>query len=71
MDGDVGFCAASDLVRWTEGRGSTRSAIVVNLTRILDDLRTAADDRTGTVPQGFAADLEAWARDVIGRDRNA
>lgn len=71
VDGSPTVCAASDIVRWAEGRGSSRSALVVNLAMVVDDLKYAADDRRDAVPAGFDADLALWADAILRSHRNA
>lgn len=71
LDGSLTSCSPEIIVQWARSRGSTRSAVLVNMARLVDDLRNAVADAIGREAAPILEALDAWAADIVITRGNA
>jgi hypothetical protein len=71
LDGSLTSCSPAILTQWAMGRGSTRSAVVVNMRRLVDDLRDAVADTMGRDAAALLDALDTWAGTIMMTPGNA
>ena len=71
LDGSIVSCSPAVVRQWAKGRGSTRSAVLINTGRIVDDLRDAVADTMGRDAAAVLDALDAWAGTIMMTPGNA